>query len=39
LTSGHRSLIQSSTASSLRWVARWIGFWDVQPACLRSRRA
>ena len=35
LTSGHRSLIHSWMASSLRWAARLVGFWLLQPACLR----
>jgi hypothetical protein len=39
LTSGHRSVIHLWMASSLRWVARWIGFWLLHPAALRSRRA
>ena len=33
---GQRSVRQASIASSFRWLARWIGFWTLQPAARRS---
>jgi hypothetical protein len=29
---GQRSVRQASIAASLRWLARWTGFWTLQPA-------
>jgi hypothetical protein len=33
---GQRSVRQVSIAASFRWLARWIGFWTLQPAARRS---
>lgn len=33
---GHRSVSHASIAASLRWLARSIGFWTLQPAARRS---
>lgn len=33
---GQRSVRQASIAASFRWLARWTGFWTLQPAA-RSR--
>jgi len=32
---GQRSVRQASIAASLRWLARWTGFWTLQPAARR----
>ena len=31
-SAGQRSVRQASIAASFRWLARWIGFWTLQPA-------
>jgi hypothetical protein len=36
LRAGQRSVRQASIAASFRWLARWIGFWTLQPAARRS---
>jgi len=37
LISGQRSSFQRLIASSLRWLARWTGFWLLQPQVFRIR--
>ena len=32
---GQRSVRQASIAASFRWLARWTGFWTLQPAARR----
>src|SRR5919106_4754084 len=34
---GQRSSFQRRMASSFRWVARWIGFWLLQPQAFKMR--
>ena len=35
LRAGQRSVRQASIAASSRWLARWTGFWTLQPAARR----
>jgi hypothetical protein len=34
-SAGQRSVRQASMAASFRWLARWTGFWTLQPAARR----
>jgi hypothetical protein len=37
LSAGQRSVCQAVMAASSRWLARWVGFWTLQPSRRRRR--